>query len=146
MRSRRRLARKPYWVVVLILLVVKYGLVMSLDFVPGIMAVVRHVDLALMVVLALVVAARFGDAGWPGWLGIVLVFLISVVLPFVLLIVTAPVIKSPNPLDDLPFIFGLPTAALFVLLIVAGIRPSVAVPAAATPRIEPTPGGAARPQ
>ena len=134
-----RLARKPYWVAVVILLVLKFGLVISPDFVPAMTKLMRYVDTPLMIVLAFVVGARFADAGWPRWLGIVLFFLISVGLPVLLVIATAPVLRSQNPLDDLPSMFGLVTAVLFALLIVAGIRPSVSVPAVSTARIEPTP-------
>ena len=132
-----RLARKPYWVAVAIFLMLRLGLAIALDFVPATMPVLRHVDTPLVIVLAFIVGARFADAGWPRWLGIALVFLVSVVLPIMLVIAMALALKIQNPFDDLMPVLWLVTAALIALLIVAGIRPSVSVPVVSTAPIEP---------
>ena len=137
-----RLARGPYWLAVVILIVAKFAFLASIEFFPQMVSIVRNIDTPIVVVLAFVVAARFADAGWRRWPAFVLIILISFVLPLVILLASNPLPRGPNPLDDMPDLLWLSTAALFALLIVAGVKRSVApAPAAGAStagRIEPT--------
>jgi peptidoglycan/LPS O-acetylase OafA/YrhL len=121
---------------VVVLLVLKFGIVMAVEFSPAAMFLVRYVDTPVAIALAFVVGARFADAGWPRWLGITLVVLIMLVLPVIILIASGPQPQGSSPLDALPSMMWLVTVALLVLVIVAGIRPSAPMPPSR--RLEPT--------
>ena len=95
-----------------LLLAVKWGLLVSLEFAPQMYTVVRYVDTPIVIALAFVVGGRFADGGWPRWLGIVLVFLIMFVLPLIILFAADPQPGGPNPLDAMPSMMWIATVAL----------------------------------
>jgi hypothetical protein len=134
-----RVERTYYWILVVILIAAKIGIVAVLEFAPQMASALRYVDTPIAIVLALVVGGRFADAGWPRWLGITLVLLIMVVLPIVIIVASGPVPKTPNFLDSLPATIWISTVALFVLLVIAGVKPSAMVSVVEAPtRKEPT--------
>jgi len=128
-----RLARRPYWITVVLLVVGKVALVTWLQFVPAMEWIARHLDTGFIVVVTLVVGARFKDAGWSRWLGIALVLLITMILPLLILSVVDWTPDSESPLDSLPWQIWLSTVAFLALLIVAGIKRSVPAPDTETP-------------
>jgi len=125
-----RLARRPYWITVVLLVVAKVALVTWLQFVPAIDWVARHLDTGFIIVMALVVGARFKDAGWSRWLGMALVLAITMILPVLILATADWTPDGGNPLESLPPQMWLSTVAFLVLLLAAGIKSSVAAPVA----------------
>jgi len=128
-----RLARRPYWITVVFLVVAKVALVTWLQFAPAMEWIARHLDTGFIVVVTIAVGARFKDAGWSRWLGMALVLLITMILPLLILSVVDWTPDSESPLDSLPWQIWLSTVAFLALLIAAGIKPSVPAPAAETP-------------
>jgi hypothetical protein len=120
------LGRKPYWIFVAILMGLKVGLIVAIEYVPQTLSALRSIDTGLVVGLAIVVGARFADIGWSRWLGITLVVLIMLVLPVVLIFAAPPKVSGPlgSPLDALPDLIWISTVALVVLLVVAGSKRS----------------------
>jgi peptidoglycan/LPS O-acetylase OafA/YrhL len=131
-----RVDRKQYWIIIAFLLVLKFGIVIAVEFLPDATFLVRYVDTPVVIAFAFVVGARFVDAGWPRWLGITLVVLIMLVLPLIILFASGLQPAGPSPLDALPSMMWLVTVALLVLLVVAGTRPSTPVPLSL--RVDPT--------
>jgi len=139
------LRRGPYWWLVAALIVLKIGVVMVMMFAPQSFSVLRYADTAIIIVLAVVVGARFVDIGWPRWLGVILVLVIAIVFP-IALIFASPMIstRSPNPLDKVPDLAWVGTVMQLILLIVAGVKKSASGPegisgkAAEQGRKEPT--------
>ena len=118
--------RRTYWFLVAALIALKVGVVVAIMFVPQAYAILRYVDTAIIVVLALVVGGRFADIGWPRWLGAILVFVIAFVVPIALVLASPPTlpVDASNPLDALPNLAWVGTVMLMILLIVAGIKTS----------------------
>jgi hypothetical protein len=116
-------SRRAYWVLVATLIALKIGGVVVVLEAPQAYGIWRHIDTALVVVLALVVGGRFADIGWPRWLGITLVLVITLVVPLVIFF-ASPRVRGPNPLDAIPDLAWISTVLLFVLLIVAGVKRS----------------------
>jgi len=129
-----RLARRPYWITVVFLVVAKVALVTWLQFAPAMEWIARHLDTGFIVVVTLAVGARFKDAGWSRWLGMALVLLITMILPLLILSVVDWTPHSESPLDSLPWQIWLSTVAFLALLIVAGIKRSVPAPNTETPQ------------
>ena len=118
--------RRPYWIFVAALIVLKFGVVITIMVAPQALDILRHVDTAIIVVLALVAGGRFADIGWPRWLGAILVFVIAFVVPIALVLASPPTlpVDASNPLDALPNLAWVGTVMLMILLIVAGIKTS----------------------
>jgi hypothetical protein len=123
------LGRRPYWLLVAALIVLKVAVVMVIMSAPQVSSFLRYVDTAIIIALALVVGARFVDIGWPRWLGVVLVLVIAIVLP-IALIFTSPMISTrpQNPLDVVPDLAWIGTVMQLALLIVAGVKKSASGP------------------
>jgi hypothetical protein len=123
------LGRRPYWLLVAALIVLKVGVVMIIMFAPQVSSFLRYVDTAIIIVLALVVGARFVDIGWPRWLGVVLVLVIAIVLPIALIFASPMISTSPkNQLDVVPDLAWIATVMQLTLLIVAGVKKSASDP------------------
>jgi hypothetical protein len=106
-----RLDRRLFWYVIVGLLVAKFIVAsVAMNWQNQFFS---SLDTVIVVFIALVVGARFGDIGWPRWLGIVLVLVIMLAVPIVLMTVAG----RPN-------VPGLGFALLLVLILVAGTRPS----------------------
>jgi drug/metabolite transporter (DMT)-like permease len=119
------LGRRPYWLLVAALIVLKVGVVMVIMFAPQASSFLRYVDTAIIIVLAMVVGARFADVGWPRWLGVVLVLVIAIVLPIALIFASPMISTRPkNPLDVVPDLAWIATIMQLTLLIVAGVKKS----------------------
>jgi len=133
------LGRKPYWIFVAILIGLKVGLIVAIEYAPQTFNALRSIDTGLAVGLAIVVGARFADIGWSRWLGITLVVLVMLVLPVVLIFVSPPVVSGPlaSPLDALPDLIWISTVALIVLLVVAGAKRSAIRQSAVVDVFEP---------
>src|SRR5262249_46147517 len=116
-------SRRVYWILVAALIVLKIGVVLVIGFAPQAFAILRHVDTAVIIVLALVVGGRFADIGWSRWLGITLVLLITFVIPIALVIASPSIpVRSENPLDMVPGLAWISTLSLAILLIVVGVK------------------------
>ena len=124
--STIKLGRTYYWIWVVVLLAMKTGIALAME--SGGSGALSNVDTFIVVALAFVVAARFADAGWPRWIAAVLIILIMFVAPLIILLAVPSTSAMP---EGLPNLLYLTTAALAVLLVVAGIRPSAAPDAAA---------------
>ena len=133
------LGRKPYWIFVAILMGLKVGLIVAIEYVPQTLSALRSMDTGLVVGLAIVVGARFADIGWSRWLGITLVVLVMLVLPVVLIFVSPPVLSGPlaSPLDAMSDLMWISTVALIILLVVAGAKRSAIRPSAVVDVFEP---------
>jgi hypothetical protein len=117
------LGRGPYWILVAVLVVLKVGVVVGIDAAPQAYPVLRHVDTAIIAVLAIVVAGRFADIGWPRWLGIVFVLLIAVLLSIALFLLSPRIpVATSSPLDVVPDLAWISTVLFVILLIVAGVK------------------------
>ena len=74
------LGRRPYWLIVAALIVLKVGVVAVIMSAPQTFSsFLSYVDTAIIIVLALVVGARFVDIGWPRWLGVILVLVVGTI-------------------------------------------------------------------
>ena len=129
--NSQKLNRKTFWIWIGVLLVAKVliGTVVATQFEAGSGSsdgsFLRSLDTGVAIGIAFAVGGRFRDAGWPGWLGIVLTLLIMMVLPVVALFVVMP--KGDAALGDLFGTVGIVSTVLLLALIgVAGSRPSVA--------------------
>jgi hypothetical protein len=123
------LGRRPYWLLIAVLIALKVGLAVVVISAPQTFGTVRNVDTAIVVVLALVVGGRFADIGWPRWLGIMLVLVIAIVVPLALLFASPPIpVRNPNPLDFVPDLAWIGTVMQLILLIVAGVKKSASAP------------------
>lgn len=124
-----RIGRKAYWITIALLLTLKVTAVFLLDAWPQYFSLFKAADNGWVVVLALMIGARFSDFGSSKWLGIGLTFLITMVVPLVLFLSgPMPTAKPANPLDILPDWIGyLTTALLLALIVFAGIRRSVSL-------------------
>ncbi len=119
------LGRFRYWIWVAVLMALKVALIVAIDFEPGFIPLMGHLDTALMVMLSFVVGARFVDIGWSRWLGIALVALPVFVVPLVLLLASPklPAPGSGGPIDVLAeSTTWLSSVALAALLLVTGCR------------------------
>jgi hypothetical protein len=88
-----------------------------------------YADTAIIIVLALVVGARFVDIGWPRWLGVVLVLVMAIVLPIALIFASPMISTRPqSPLDVVPDLAWIGTVMQLTLLIVAGVKKSASGP------------------
>jgi uncharacterized membrane protein YhaH (DUF805 family) len=116
----RQLGRGQFWIAIAVLLAIKFGIAFALAAGTK-LALLGYADTTTVVVLALVMGGRFKDAGWYRWLGIVLTLLIMMILPAVILFSTHP------PLGEFPPTLAISTAALLILIVVAGSRPSAAL-------------------
>src|SRR5262245_2180190 len=125
--QKLKFSRRAYGFAVVALIILKVAGVVVVLSAPQTYAILRHVDTAIMITLALVVGGRFADVGWPHWLGITLVLLISGVLPVVLFL-ASPRLPGPggNPLDVVSDLGWISTVLLAIPLIVAGIKRSSA--------------------
>jgi hypothetical protein len=121
------LGRRTYWALVAALVVLKVAVVVVVISAPQTISFLRHVDTAIIIGLALVVGGRFADIGWPRWLGIILVFVLTFVVPIVLLFLSPPT-SSSNLLDVVPDLAWIGTVTLAALLIMAGIKNSASGP------------------
>jgi hypothetical protein len=120
------LGRRSYWLIVAALIVLKVVVVAVIISAPQTWSsFLRSADTGIIIVLALVVGARFADIGWPRWLGVVLVLVLAVVLP-IALIFASPMVStgSQNPLDAVPDLAWIGTVLQLALLIVAGVKKS----------------------
>jgi len=124
------LGRRSYWLIVAALIVLKVGVVAVIISAPQTWSsFLRSADTGIIIVLALVVGARFVDIGWPRWLGVVLVLVLAIVLPIALIFASPMVSTSPqNPLDAVPDLAWIGTVLQLVLLIVAGVKKSASRP------------------
>src|SRR5215813_7351926 len=123
-----RIGRLAYWFMVAALIVLKFGGVMVMLSAPQTYGILHYLDTAVVFALALVVGARFADIGWPRWLGITLVLLITLVLPVVLIFAQRKLpAPTQNPLDLAPDLVWISTVLLTILLIVAGVKRSSSI-------------------
>jgi hypothetical protein len=123
------LGRRSYWLLVAALIVLKVGVVMLIMSAPQVSSFLRYVDTAIIIVLALVVGARFVDIGWPRWLGVVLVLVIAILLPIALIFASPMISTRPqSPLDVVPDLAWIGTVMQLTLLIVAGVKKSAVGP------------------
>jgi hypothetical protein len=125
-----RYPRKEYWIWVVALLLVKLCAIVAVQLNPNLLSFAGPVDAAIVGGLMWVVGGRFGDAGWPRWLGFGLVVLI-----IELSARWAGLRPGMVPFDVRPLETALMTVALLVL-IVAGVLRSV--DAAPPKRLEAT--------
>jgi hypothetical protein len=117
------IGRRLYWILVVALIVLKVGVVFAIMSAPGAYAILRHVDTATVVVLALVVGGRFADIGWPRWLGITLVLVVAIVVPIAIFFASPRIpVRTENPLDVVPDLAWIGTVMQLILLIVAGVK------------------------
>ena len=141
--GRLVLGRRRFWMWVAIILALKIGVVVAVMMAPQSFSFLSHSDTWLMLALAFVVGARFADVGWPRWIGITLVVLITFVVPIALILIqpSKANLQAENPVDRMPDLAWVSTLALVLLLVVAGSRPSSAEPpGGASGAAPPTPG------
>lgn len=135
--SRFILGRSHYWTWVAVLMALKLALVVVIEVEPRLLSLTGsltgYLETVLMVLLALVVGARFVDIGWSRWLGVALVALAVLLAPLALVFVAPP--SQPDSGMSLLEILAessiwLSSVALTILLVVAGCmrsaQPSVA--------------------
>jgi hypothetical protein len=117
------IGRRLYWILVVALIMLKVGVVVAIMSAPGAYAILRHVDTAIVVVLALVVGGRFADIGWPRWLGITLVLVVAILVPIAIFFASPKIpVRTENPLDVVPDLAWIGTVMQLILLIVAGVK------------------------
>src|SRR5215510_11647641 len=118
-----RIDRKTYALIMVVLLLGSIGL----GFVPGLDRVAKGVNVAILMVMALLTGARLVDAGYPRWIGITGVFGLTLGLPAVATL-TALLAAGMGAADLI-----VPIAAVCVLLVLvfciwAGTRPTLRDP------------------
>jgi hypothetical protein len=125
------LGRKTYWICVVLWVAAKLGLAIVISNLPPSLAFVV-LDDGITVALAVVVGARFVDAGWNRTLGMVLMVTAVMALPVMLLNWKRP----PGDLfENLPDRVWLAVPVILAFLIVAGIKKG-RPPTAAGPGLE----------
>jgi hypothetical protein len=91
---------------------------------------VGPLDTVLIVLLAAVVAGRFRDIGWPGWLGPALVLVLMLGIPLVATGLAIAQNAGPDQvMETLLRVGQFSGLATLVLLVIAGSVPSRAAPA-----------------
>jgi len=117
--SMKYMNRKIYaWIMVLLIL----GPV-GLSFFPGLDKLMRNLNVAVVVCMAMFTGARLADAGYRRWVGIAGVFLITVGLPIIAFLTALLAFRMRPPAVALPVGIGC-MAVLLPFLIWAGTRPS----------------------
>jgi uncharacterized membrane protein YhaH (DUF805 family) len=124
-----QLNRKHFWIWIGCLVVAKLAIDFGFMLSPALRSL-TSVDTVIVIFIALAIGARFRDAGWPRWLGIVLTLLIMLVLPvalmFAVLMQNGGIdMPAADPVDAFPWYVGWPsTICMIVLIVIAGTRPS----------------------
>ena len=140
-KPRKWLDRPSFWkwaiplvlgLVVLVILNVS-GAARSVRLVGGVNALVILVSamalvrLVLIVLLAIVLARRFRDVGWPAWIGPTILLVTMVGLPFLVVgYTTATATYDSDILRWTPVVNWISDSVSLVLVIVAGSMPGKA--------------------
>ena len=121
--QKLKFSRRAYGFAVVALIILKVAGVVVVLSAPQTYAILRHVDTAIMITLALVVGGRFADVGWPRWLGITLVLVVAIVVPIAIFFASPRIpVRTGNPLDVVPDLAWIGTVMQMILLIVAGVK------------------------
>ena len=80
-RKGARVDRASFWVLVLILCLAKAA-VFQIGTMNPTVSFLSALDMIVIIAIAATVAARFRDIGWPIWIGVTLVLLCMIVVPF----------------------------------------------------------------
>jgi len=80
-RKGARVDRASFWVLVLILCLAKTA-VFQIGTMNPTASFLSALDMIVIVAIAATVSARFRDIGWPIWIGVTIVLLCMIVVPF----------------------------------------------------------------
>ncbi len=130
--SNWRLNQSVFWDMVLAYLVIRSSLShYAMDNVGDSQNLAWPVHVLLVIALAFVIAARLNDAGYNRWIGIGATYLITMILPAILLLGYRTMFPNPAGVsanrqefvDPFSTINLVPLVLLLALLIWAGTRP-----------------------
>jgi len=128
-RKGARVDRASFWVLVLILCLAKAA-VFQIGTMNPTVSFLSALDMIVIIAIAATVAARFRDIGWPIWIGVTLVLLCMIVVPFGAFAVVVGLGAKVDLLAVMNAVTIVTMAIIVALLIVAGCVKSRPAPAA----------------
>jgi hypothetical protein len=125
-KSPKRLDRRTFWMWVVLLVLGHVFANVSMPHVPAALLPMIGIDEVILILLAIALARRFRDIGWPVWIGPT-ILLVTIGLPFLGIGIIAMMNHAGDQIMQWLPLYGLISGPLnLVLLIVAGVVPGKA--------------------
>jgi|SRR5215471_4008254 len=125
-KSPKRLDRRTFWMWVVLLVLGHVLANVSMPRVPAALLPMIGIDEVILILLAIALARRFRDIGWPVWIGPT-ILLVTIGLPFLGIGIIAMMNHASDQIMQWLPLYGLISGPLnLVLLIVAGFVPGKA--------------------